>query len=162
MDTVTTTHQRIRNLIPSRSATLRGESLAVCTPLSEAPEYLRTEHRDRHVAYMRTGDRISPSYGPRYVVTYKGILIAWVTLDGRPHFRETAELREEADRSSVRLVDLIRHQRETMRSWPVRFELDSQGDPVGRQEHALPPRPSHEEFHASSGLPVPSGLCARC
>ena len=133
--TVRTAHDRIARLTPVRSATLRGDYLAVCSPGSDAPAFLAVEHQDRRATYRRTGARNLPGYAPRYYVTYQGMLLAWVTLDGKTHYAEKLDARDilgRRDNDHVRAAfrTAWRHQDRIRNTWPERFVMDSQGDPV--------------------------------
>ncbi len=132
---LTTAVDRIAHLIPTyRSRNLVGTGVWVLTPPTEVPEYLRVEQRDRNVQYMRTGDRTAPSYAPRYVVTSYGVLIAWVTLDGRTHYASDAEVTAGAgptvNGTSARRRAIARHLSAVRAVWPERFALDPEDGEV--------------------------------
>lgn len=115
--------QRARNLIPFRTDTypargLTGEYAAVCTPVCTVPTELQQAQADRTAFYLannteETGyGRRGPAYGPRYYVTSRGLLIAWVTLDGQTHYAADDALSTTARRHR----DMIRA------AWPTRFD----------------------------------------
>lgn len=134
--TVSTALDRITRLIPVRSATLWGDSVWVLTSPGILPVQFRDVQRERTAHYMSDPDpltaRTAPFYAPRYFVTYSGVLIAWVTLNGHTHFTSPREVCQTLDvpygsptgRAVFRHVDTIRA------AWPAAFTMDSQGDPV--------------------------------
>lgn len=103
--------RRATNLTPFDAGTLRGDYAAVCTPAQSVPTQLRRAHMERHDAYMNGQGRTTPDHAPRYFVTSKGQLIAWVTLDGRTHYTSS-------------LVPLARKHQDMVRAaWPTRFAV---------------------------------------
>jgi hypothetical protein len=110
---------RAVNLIPFDAGSIRGEGAYVCTPSVTVPAQLRQAQEDRTAFYMsnhteETGyGRMGPDHGPRYYVTSRGQLIAWVTLDGRTHYT-----------TSVTGL-AARHQAMIRAAWPTRFTLTS-------------------------------------
>jgi hypothetical protein len=135
--TVTTGLQRAARLIPFRAAgpsRLTGEYGAVCTPAVTVPAELRQGQEDRTAHYLATrgpSARSKPDHAPRYWVTSYGVVIAWVTLDGRTHYADDADLSRGLSHVYPATVrTLIRH-RDTIRAaWPGRFAMNSEGDPI--------------------------------
>lgn len=119
--------QRAARLIPFNAGNLRGDYAAVCSPASTVPEQFREAQQHRTKVYFRTGARNLPGDAPRYYVTSYGVPIAWVTLDGRTH---ASHIGEWGDISDAQQRTMMRHQEAVFASWPDRFEMDSQGDPV--------------------------------
>jgi hypothetical protein len=125
--------QRAARLTPfaTRSASnLAGNYGAVCSPWQTMPAELQQAQRDRTAYYMshgpEEGNRSQPDHAPRYYVTSYGVLIAWVTLDGRTHYAEGI------GENIVQAKAMWRHRDAIRASWPERFVMDSQGDPIGR------------------------------
>lgn len=172
---LTTALSRIENLIPTyRSPNLVGNGAWVLTHPSEVPEYLRVEQRDRNVAYTRTGDRNAPAYAPRYFVTSYGVLIAWVTLDGRTHYASAEDIHVATENVSVRRYrTVIGHRNSVRAAWPARFVTGVDGEvtslpeitdhpfeptPVDPANCALCDRPDH--WHAVASRP--DDICPQC
>lgn len=128
--------RRAAHLIPfhaAGSSNLRGEYGAVCTPAATVPARFREAQAER-THYYRTARaglarRAYPGHAPRYWVTSYGVPIAWVTLDGRTHFTKIPN--DPAWRTMRKHRDAIRA------SWPARFAMDSQGDPI-RPDRRVP------------------------
>jgi hypothetical protein len=117
---------RARNLTPFQTDTyprrgLTGDYAAVCTPVQTVPGPLQQAQADRTAFYMsnHTEDtgygRRGPAHGPRYYVTSRAQLIAWVTLDGQTHFTDEGELPPLARK----------HQAMIRAAWPTRFATNS-------------------------------------
>jgi hypothetical protein len=132
MSTVTVTEavRRAGRLIPVRSSSVRGDYAAVCTSPSELPRAFRAAQAERHETYMTTGARNLPASAPRYVVTYRGMPVAWVNLDGTTHFATELSASDSDIPSSARVFQRAwQVQAELQRTWPERFDMDSMGDP---------------------------------
>lgn len=104
---------RATNLIPFDAGTIRGDYAAVCSPVSDLPRALQSAHIVRHNTYIADGSRMSPGYAPRYFVTTRGELVAYVSLDGHVHF------------PSVAGTLAAKHQDMIRAAWPTRFTLTS-------------------------------------
>ncbi len=130
---LTTAVDRIAHLIPTyRSPNLVGDGVWVLTSPSELPEQFREAQEERTGAYSAFGDRTVPSYAPRYVVTSYGVLIAWVTLDGRTHYAEDWSIIDHVYGNVRRLRTVQRHRAAVRAVWPERFELDEDGEVTSR------------------------------
>jgi hypothetical protein len=106
---------RATNLIPFDAGSIRGDYAAVCSPVSTLPAELQDAQRARTAAYMAGEGRMSPASAPRYFVTSRGRLIAWVNLDGSVHYLQ--------DPALPRLARL--HRDMIRAAWPTRFTLTS-------------------------------------
>lgn len=131
--------RRASHLIPfhaAGSSNLQGEYGAVCTPASTVPARFRDAQEERTAYYLshtwEEGNRCKPDHAPRYWVTSYGVPIAWVTLDGRAHFADDETLRAASlsDWRVRQLAAMTKHRDAIRASWPARFAMNSEGDPV--------------------------------
>lgn len=137
--TIATAVERIARLTPTyRSPTLKGEGAYVLTSPNELPEQFREAQRERTEHYRFSADpltaRTKPDHAPQYVVTSYGVVIAWVTLDGRTHFADLDAILDAlpGDAPGPRLRTIQRHQQAVRAVWPERFGLDADGDATPR------------------------------
>jgi hypothetical protein len=117
---------RAANLTPFQTDTyplrgLTGNYAAVCTPVETVPAELQAAHLERHNAYMASEGRMTPGHGPRYYVTSRGVLVAWVTLDGTAHYAT-----DEAIRNATYYPALpMRHREMIRKAWGTRVAVTS-------------------------------------
>lgn len=137
--TIKTAVERIARLIPTyRSPVLKGDGVWVLTSPAELPPELRTVQEERTRHYMTATDgtgRTMPGHAPRYIVTSYGMLIAWVSLDGRTHFPSGAAIGEGLH-APARWAAIRRHQEAVRGVWPDRFALDEEDGEVSSRHAA--------------------------
>ena len=167
--TVSTGLQRAARLIPfrARGACLTGDYGAVLSPVNSVPEMFREAQAERTAYYCdpangwEQGFRCKPDHAPRYWVTSYGVVIAWVTLDGRTHYAHVAD---GSEHSAARL----RHQSAIRASWPERFVMNSEGDPItmsdGNGGRVFAPAGSRQTCDAKGHVHVvmPDDSCNIC
>ena len=78
---------------------------------------------------------MNPPHAPSYYVTSYGVLIGWVTLDGRTHVATDDDIRRDlaglraCQRGLARERAIIRHRDMVRAVWPERMGRDAMGDP---------------------------------
>jgi hypothetical protein len=177
--TVTTGLDRAARLIPFRTAgasRLTGEYGAVLSPAETMPEQFRQGQRDRTAYYLapangwEQGFRCKPDHAVRYYVTSYGVPIAWVTLDGRTHFADDSAMARGLGFATYHTADAMRRHREAIRaSWPERFAINGEGDPItisedGGRSYRFAPAGSRQTCDRKGWVHVvlPDGACNIC
>lgn len=133
---------RAARLIPFDAGTLRGDGVWVLTPAATVPERFAELQRARSEAYLSTGDRSAPLDALRYVVTYCGEPIAWITLDGVTHTAADGEISSPVAR---------RHRDAMAAALPERFRMRD-GEIIGLPDDDTVTRQDLRRALQSAGL----------
>jgi hypothetical protein len=158
--------RRAGRFIPAESTALRAVAPGVCTPPEALPRGFQAAQRARNAHYLSTSDPIEsrrgPAPAPAFIVTYQGMPIAWVAMDGSCNYPNTLHSVDQynperrTERQVVTAFRLARQVQHTLQvAWGDRVYVDSMGTP-------RPSDDTHAAFHLRSNLPTPSSLCAKC